>query len=182
MADVASGKLWTYLLNAILIAVPTSFVVLVWYRHVVSRMMHVAHAAKKTIYLDHGSSAAVIAAPDLFPGLDITVHALIENRLSLRRRRLAITYGLAGAVAAGTMAVLFIASMQFDIRPRGAFAAWYVFCWPIIPTSVVLLALPQSRNITLLLGYAGVGAAIIFIWAAISAWALGDAAVHPLQS
>lgn len=176
MTNLAPGKLGVFFYNAILVTIPTSLLLLAWYRHAVSRRMRV------------GAGASTWAWDEAKPSLaDESAHArnstaIPEKAVSATRRQVALIYGLGSLVAATTMTFLFALSMEFDLSGRAMFALWYVFIWPIVPTTVVLLALPQSRNILYMVVYGLIGAAVVAGLAWISAYVLGSATASPTKS
>lgn len=176
MTNLAPGKLGVFFYNAILVTIPTSLVLLAWYRHAVSRRMRVGAGASIWAWDEAKLSLADESAHARYSA------AVPEKAISATRRRVALIYGLGSVVAASIMAFLFSLSMEFDLTGRAMFALWYVFTWPIVPTTVVLLALPQSRNILFLLIYGLIGAALVAGLAWVSAYVLGSATASPVKS
>jgi hypothetical protein len=172
MTNLVPGKLWTYFLNAIIITIPTSLVVLAGYRHAVSRAMRLG-----------GNPESGLSAANVLKTVQNSAReaAHVADEAAVRRR-LGLIYAAGSVVAAAIMAWLLAWSMKFDISARGYFASWYVFAWPLLPILVVLVAWPQRRNIPLLLAYAAAGAALIGCWTFMSAYLFGDATVSPLKS
>jgi hypothetical protein len=155
----------------VLITVPTSLAVLGGYRRAVSRTMRLA------------DKKAAMQSADLKTGVQPHVRDSwqVRNDPAAARRRLVAIYAGGSFVAAAIMAFLYAWSMQFDISARGLFVTWYVFAWPIVPISVVLLAWPQRWNVPLLLSYALAGAAVVACLTAV-ATVMGNATLSPLKN
>jgi hypothetical protein len=171
MTNLVPGKLWIFFLNAVLITVPTSLAVLGGYRRAVSRTMRLP------------DKKPAMQSADL--RTDIQSHVRdswqARNDPAAARRRLVAIYAGGSFVAAAIMAFLYAWSMQFDISARGLFVTWYVFAWPMVPISVVLLAWPQRWNVPLLLSYALAGVAVIACWTA-AATVMGISTFSPLKN
>ncbi len=177
MTGLVPGKLWMYFLNAILITIPTSLVLLAGYRRAVSRSMQLTGNRSTTPF--PAAQAELPAAATVGPNASVD-----EYDRSVRRalQRLALVYGLGSLVAAGIMAFLFALSMQFDLTARRCFASWYVFAWPLVPISVVLLARPQRHMCLSCLSISSSGVAIMGTWSFISGYVLGDEHASPSKS
>ncbi|GKS59430.1 hypothetical protein YTPLAS18_29570 [Nitrospira sp.] len=166
-----------YFLEAILITVPTSLVLLAGYRRAVSRSMRQVGAgiarplvaAKTELQADN---RALMHSSDGTPTESVTA----------TKRRLVLVYGLASLVAAFLMAFLFALSMKFDLSLLGAFVSWYSYAWPVVPITVILLALPQHRNILFLLLYLLLGAVLVGGWSWFSSSILGHVDTSPLKN
>jgi hypothetical protein len=171
MTNLVPGKLWIFFLNAVLITVPTSLAVLGGYRRAVSQTMRLSRKHPAMQSADLGTALL----PPIRDGLQAG-----DDPAGTRRHLVGI-YAGASFVAAAIMALLYAWSMHFDISARGLFVTWYVFAWPIVPISVVLLAWPQRWNIPLLLAYALGGAAVVACWTAV-ATVMGNATLSPLKN
>jgi hypothetical protein len=171
MTNLVPGKLWIFFLNAVLITIPTSLTVLGGYRRAVSRTM--GPPDKKP----------AVQSADLVTAMQPHVRTLLQpgDESISARRHLVGMYTAGSFVAAAIMAFLYAWSMQFDISARGLFVTWYVFAWPFVPISVVLLAWPQRWNIPLLLAYALVGAAVVACWTGV-ATIMENATLSPLKN
>jgi hypothetical protein len=181
VTQLASGKLWFYFLNAILITMPASLVLLAWYRHAVMRSMGLSPsvaALPPAVGRQWGWLGPVPAASTGVIPFDPQA---MDRSERVSRRRLVVVYGIGSFVAAGIMAFLFALAMQFDLTPRGMFAAWWVHAWPVVPITVALLALPRRRSLALLLLFALLGATVVGVWAGLSLLA-GDQTISPWQS
>jgi hypothetical protein len=171
MTNLVPGKLWIVFLNAVLITIPTSLAVLGGYRRAVSRTMRLVD---KDPAMQSANVGTIVHAPvrGFLQAGDDSIGA---------RRRLVGIYAGGSFVAAAIMALLYAWSMQFDISSRGLFVTWYVFAWPMVPISVMLLAWPQRWNIPLLLAYALAGAAVVAFWTAV-ATVTGNASLSPVKN
>jgi hypothetical protein len=176
MTGQAPGKLWMYFLEAVVITVPASLVILAGYRRSVARSMRQtgdgATMPLPAIQAEPqaGAPAFVAQAPKIVG----------DGPLKTIRLRLALVYGMGSVVAAAIMAFLFAFSMRFDLNALAAFVSWYVSAWPLVPITIILLALPQGRNITFLLIYVLLGALIVIGWSGFSSVVLGHSDVSPL--
>lgn len=161
MNNPAPGKLWMYFLEAILITIPASIVLLAGYRRAVARSMRLASASSPRAA--SGGREIPVGSSKPRPWQVNDDARLGPDRAA--RRRLAYVYAAGGLVAAGIMAFLFAWSMQFDLTARGAFASWYGFAWPVVPVTVAILALPHTRSLWYLLFYALGGGILVGTWA-----------------
>jgi hypothetical protein len=166
-----------YFLEAILVTIPASLVLLTGYRRSVARSMRrlgdtttVPISVAKGEAFEHNQ----VFVQRAFPG-----H---HEPVKTTHRRLAFVYGIGSLVGAGIMAFLFALSMQFDLSPLGAFVSWYVYAWPIVPITVILLALPQNRNLVLLLLYILLGGVVVIGWSWVSSSILGRGDVSPVKN
>lgn len=177
MTGQAPGKLWMYFLEAVVITVPTSLVILAGYRRSVARSMRQtgdgATMPLPTIHAEPQAGAAFVAQASKIVG---------EGSITTIRLRLALVYGMGSLVAAGIMAVLFAFSMRFELGALAAFVSWYVYAWPLVPIMITLLALPRGRNSTFLLIYVVLGALIVIGWSGFSSVVLGHSDVSPLTN
>ena len=155
MAEQAPGILFIYFAEAVLITLLGSIVLLRWYRRAVRRGMQARPAvvAATSAQPGHGLTAASAAVP-----------ARVGSGPTGLRLRLIAVYGVAGGLAAGE-------------PPNGlrTFVTWYVYCWPLVPSYMALLALPRRSSIGLLVGYVVFGAAIVL------AWSLGSLLIAPAR-
>ncbi len=177
MSNQAPGKLWMYFLEAILITIPASLVLLAGYRRVVSRSMR--EVGDRTGMPSAAAPTASFAGTQAFVR---SFQAAPEASIQSTQRRLALVYGVGSLVAACIMAFLFALSMRFDLSPLGAFVSWYVYAWPIVPITIILLALPQNRNLVFLLAYALLGGVLVSGWSWFSYSILGHIDVSPVKN
>ena len=118
MTGQAPGKLWMYFLEAILVTIPASLVLLAGYRRAVDRSMRrLGDATRVPI---PGTRAEPLDGAQAFVQSPLPAY---DEPVKATRRRLALVYGMGGLVAAGMMAFLFALSMQFDLSPLGAFVS-----------------------------------------------------------
>jgi hypothetical protein len=177
MTGQAPGKLWMYFLEAVLITVPTSLVILAGYRRSVARNMRQAGDGAPmplpAVEDEPQTRAPVMVAQPKIAG---------DDSIKTIRLRLTLVYGMGSLVAAGMMAFLFAFSMQFDLSTLALFVSWYVYAWPLVPITIILLALPRNRNVTFLLIYVLVGSLIVIGWSGVSSVLLGCSDVSSLTN
>ena len=169
MPNSVPGVLWIYFQNAILVTIPVSFILLVWYRHAVSRGMRTLSAEAGELTLDDGAPRDPVRT---------SLDAAKQARLRLR---LAVIYAVAGAVAAGVLTALFF-TMSVEFAALRAFTVWYTFCWPILPTVAVLLALSRRRAFVAFLIYVAAGMVLVAGWTAFNKIVLGRTNVVALNN
>ncbi len=181
MTGQTPGMLWFYFQNAILIAIPASYILLRWYRWQVAQAMR------------SGSESAteqddVAAPPDVGPGASATTAAAASSAGAgaaaerQARRRLGLAYVAAGMASAAVMAGFFLSDLDSEITALRAFTVWYSFCWLLVPTLATLLVVPQRRASVLLLAYAAVGFAVVWVWSTFDKVVLGHAQAAPLHN
>ena len=73
------------------------------------------------------------------------------------RTRLMVVYAAGGAAAAAVSAALFLIALGDPLYPVRTFAIWYIYCWPIVRRSPLILAAPQRRALLAFGGYVLVG-------------------------
>jgi hypothetical protein len=177
MTGQAPGKLWMYFLEAILITIPTSLVILAGYRRSVARSMRQGGGGV-TMPLTAAKAEPQAGAQ----AFDEQPEPVREGSVKAIRLRLALVYGTGSLVAAGIMAFLFAFSMRFDLSALAGFVGWYVYAWPIVPITIILLALPPNRNVPLLLIYVLFGGIIVIGWSDFSYLVFGHRDVSPLTN
>lgn len=172
MSNIVPGILFTYFAIAIVLAVPTSLVLLAWYRRAVRDRMRArgsgAGAATPTV--------PAADAPAVFARIQATPSS---SRLSVR---LTSIYAMAAIAASAVTTFLYFQSPGMELSALRAFVMGYVFCWPLAPTLAALLALPRRYALLLALAYYVAGAAIIILWSAFSLIVLGRTDVSPLSN
>lgn len=163
MERLAPGMLFVYLLQAVLLTVPVSLILIWRYRRAVAKSMALA-----------GSSDFGAALPNNPPSS--TAQARFENPHHLQRR-LILVYLLAAFSAAAFWTFLLFRSEDIEFTPLRAFSVAYAYAWPIVPTLIALLALDRRRSLGLLAGYVALGVLITVAWSALSrpgsAWSNG---------
>lgn len=181
MTSQTPGMVWFYFQNAILIAIPASYILLRWYRWQVAQAMR------------SGSESAtekddVTAPPDAGPGVSATAVVAASNAEAgataerQARRRLGLAYTAAGMASAAVMAAFFLSDLDSEITALRAFTVWYAFCWLLVPTLATLLVVPQRRALILLLAYAAAGFAVAVAWSTFDQIVLGHAQAAPLHN
>ena len=184
MPNLVPGMLWTYFQNAVLVTIPVSLILLVWYRRAVSHEMDARSDVEREmeeIALD-GSAASGLSS---LPTDAVNPHRLVDATGSDTgsRLRLALIYAAAGAVASGVLTALFFFTMPgVDLAPLRVFVVWYAFCWPIVPSIAALLAISRYRALLWLLGYILAGAVVIWAWSAFNKAAFGRTDIVPYDN
>jgi hypothetical protein len=177
MNSQAPGMLWIYFQNAILVAIPASYLVLRWYRTQVARTMASGSGAA-TAGDDRAASQA--AGLDTFaPAVPVATMSATVDSETRARCRLAVVYLAAGVVAAAVSAVFFLSDFDDRITPLRAFTTWYSYGWLLVPTLAALLAVPQRRALLWMLAYLLIGAAAVAAWSAFEKFGLGRADARP---
>src|SRR5689334_18808271 len=186
MPNQTAGILWTYFQNAILMTVPVSAVLLIWYKRSVSRNMRATSDAGDTANLREveGAAAAGAVAPTVDPGARDVPQMRASTATANERRsrqRVAVIYAIAGAVAASVLTVLFFVS-GVEAAALRVFVVWFAFCWPIVPTVAVLLLVPRRRAVVMFALYGVIGICITGAWSLFNKIALGRAAIVPSEN
>jgi hypothetical protein len=172
--------LWIYFQNAILVAIPASYLVLRGYRTQVARTMALGSGAAtagddRTVFQAAGPEGSAPAVPAA------AVPAAVDTEIQARRR-LGVVYLTAGGVAAAVSAVFFLSDFNGEVTLLRAFTVWYSYCWLLVPTLASLLALPQRRALRWMLGYLAIGAAVVLVWSALEKFVLGRADATPIRN
>lgn len=186
MPNQAPGILWTYFQNAILMTIPVSAVLLVWYKRSVSRNMRATGEAGRSPITSHDDGAVEdFAAPTVaFHATDVLQGAASNDAISNEsrsRRRLATIYAIGGAVAASVLTVLFFAS-GVEVAALRVFVVWCAFCWPIVPTVAALLAASRRRAVVMFGVYVVAGICITWAWSLFNRTVLGRSAIVPSEN
>src|SRR5690348_6542965 len=162
MERLAPGMLFVYLLQAVLLTVPVSLILIWRYRRAVAKSMALA-----------GNS-------DLGAAFSYNPPSTAAQHFDNHRRpqqRLILVYLLAAFSAAAFWTFLLLQSGDIQFTPLRAFSVTYAYAWPIIPTLIALLALDRRRSLGLLAGYVALGVLIVVAWSAFSrpasAWSNG---------
>lgn len=162
MERLAPGMLFVYLLQAVLLTVPVSLILIWRYRRAVAQSMALAGDN------DFGAAFSYNPSPPL-------AQARFEN-LHLQQR-LILVYLFAAFSAASFWTFLLFRSEGIEFTPLRAFSVAYAYVWPIVPTLIALLALDRRRSLGLLAGYVALGVLIAVAWSALSrpgsAWSNG---------
>ena len=123
MPNLAPGILWTYFENAILVTIPVSLILLVWYRRAVSRKMRAHSDVEREVegvaledFARHGPTRVSTDAANPSRLVDNTGS---ETR---SRRRLALIYTVGGAVASSVLTAVFFTMPNVDLAPLRASA------------------------------------------------------------
>ena len=173
------GILFTYFQNAILMTIPVSAILLVWYRRAVSRNMSATSDGSREV-VDTGAADATAAAAagstDASSGRGSIDTGANESRT---RRRLAVIYGIGGAVASIVLTAMFFASPGVELAALRVFVVWYAFCWPVVPTVAALLAMSRRRALAIFVVYLVAGVCVVWTWSVFNKVALGRSEIVP---
>jgi hypothetical protein len=186
MPNQTPGILWTYFQNAVLMTIPVSAVLLVWYKRSVSRNMRSTSeaAAADTPQLDSGAAPAGDTPLAESDSTDTaSAEGSIDNTANeLRsRRRVAVVYTIGSAVAAGILTVLFFAS-GVEVAAVRVFVVWYAFWWPVVPAVAALLAVSRRRAVLMFALYVIAGTVVTWVWSLFNKLALGRSAIVPSEN
>jgi hypothetical protein len=164
MEGNASGILLLYVLDAVLLTVPVSFVLIWLYRRAVERAMHVAATA--------GESEAPL--PVTLCPHESQSPSELRNRDMRLQVRLALVYAVAGASAAAVWTGLYFHAPGLGFSWLRGFVIWYVFCWPVPATFITLLAIPLRRALWIVAAYLAAGMLAVVLWSTFRHVALGQ--------
>lgn len=171
-----------YFEEAVLLTVVVSFVLLLWYRHAVSRNMRTTISMPEAADPSTGGGTTAV----LPKATGVTPAALSLGEVTALnywlRTRLIVTYGAAGAAAAAVLAVFFLISLGGEVNGLQAFNVWYVYAWPIVFTLAALLVLSQRQALLAFGGYVLAGIVVVLTWSVFSRTVLGHTYVSPLQN
>ncbi|MGA7413239.1 MAG: hypothetical protein WBW33_22380 [Bryobacteraceae bacterium] len=143
MKGTAPGILFLYVLDAVLLTVPVSLVLIWLYRRSVGRAMHAASTAGESATpFDEASWQRERQKP-----------AELRNRERQLRLRLALVYAAAGASAAAVWTWLYFQTPGLEFAWLRAFGVWYVYCWPVPASLITLLAIPWRRSLWIIAVY-----------------------------
>ena len=164
------GVLFLYVLDAVLLAVPVSLVLIRLYRRTVERAMRVAAAARES----EGPSSDV-------PGpQERRSPAELGNRDRPVQLRLALLYAVAGASAAAVWTWLYFRTPGLGFSWLRGFVVWYVYCFPVPATVVTLLAIPWRRALWIAVAYVAAGMLAVVVWSTLRRFILGQPSVRPM--
>jgi hypothetical protein len=158
MTGAAPGVLFLYLLDAVLLTIPVSLVLIWLYRRSVERAMQAASTV--------GDSKAPVQITSRAHG-PWNLSELIRGE-RLVRLRLVLVYLVAGASAASFWTWLFFQAPGLEFGGLRAFAVWYALCWPVPATLITLLAMPWRRSLWVVGAYLFAGPLMIVVWSAAS--------------
>jgi hypothetical protein len=158
LRGTAPAILFLYVLDAVLLTVPVSLILIWLYRRTVERAMHAASTAGESAPPFH-------AAPTPREAWNPVE---LRNREQRLRLRLALVYAVAGASAAAVWTWLYFQVPGLEFAGIRGFAVWYVFCWPVPVTFITLLALPWRRSVWVVAAYLVAGMLAIVVWSTVS--------------
>lgn len=158
LTGTAPGILFLYVLDAVLLTVPVSLILIWLYRRAVERAMRTT------------STAGDFAAPFQ---VNILAHELrnpteLCHRERRVRLRLLLVYAIAGASAAAFWTWLYFQAPGLEFSGLRGFVVWYVFCWPVPATLITSLAIPWRRSLWVVGAYLMAGVFIIVVWSIIA--------------
>ena len=172
MTGVAPGVLFLYLLDAVLLTIPVSLVLIWLYRRTVERAMQTASTVSdSTAPIQVTSGAHGPWNP-----------SELIHREQLVRLRLVLVYMLAGASAASFWTWLYFQSPGLEFSGLRAFAVWYALCWPVPATLITLLAIPWRRSVWLVGAYLVAGSLAIVVWSGASHLLSGQPGFRPIAN
>ena len=148
MSNLLPGVLLHYFGIAVLLAVPTSLVLLAWYRRSVRRRMR------------ERSAADIARLTPVAEGRAARASAARRMGASRLRARVVVVYTLGALAASAVSTCLYLWSFAVPFGAMRAFVMEYALAWPLIPTLVVMLTLSLRTAIVLALGYCLAGAAV----------------------
>ena len=188
MPSQTAGVLWTYFQNAILMTIPVSAVLLLWYKRSVSRNMRATSGANRGPIV-HEVDADEAANAGHAPTVDLGARDLTQggpsggavSNESRARRRIAAFYAIGGAVEAGVLTVLFFAT-GVEVAALRVFVVWFAFSWPIVPTVATLLTVSRLRAVGMFGLYVLAGVCITGAWSLFNKIALGRSAIVPSEN
>jgi hypothetical protein len=164
----APGTLFLYLLDAVLLTVPVSFVLIWLYRRTVGRAMYAAATAGEV-----ASPFPVVLSPR-----ELRNRTELGNRERRVQLRLALVYAAAGASAAVVWTWLYAQAPGFEFTWLRGFVVWYVFCWPVPATFITALAIPWRRSLSILAAYLATGMLAIVVLSTLRHLVLGQPGVR----
>lgn len=172
MTGNAAGILFLYVLDAVLLAVPVSLILIWLFRRSVERAMQATSTAPDTAARLQVSSRT----RELRGATDIR-----DNEWR-SRFRLGLVYVLAGASASVLWTWLYFQTPGLEFSWFRGFVIWYVFCWPVPATLVMVLAIPSRRSLWVIGAYLVAGMLIIVLWSTVSRVISGDPGIRALSN
>ncbi len=172
MEGTAPGILLLYLLDAVLLSVPVSLVLIWLYRRTVERAMHAAATACES----EGPLSAVPCPPER------RSPAELGYRDRRQQFRLALVYGVAGTSAAAVWTWLYFLTPGLEFSWLRGFVVWYVYCFPVPATLATLLAIPWRRALWIGVAYIAAGMLAVVVWSTLRHLASGQPAVHGISN
>jgi hypothetical protein len=172
LTDNAPGILFVYVLDAVLLAVPVSLILIWLFRRSLERAMRATSTAADNMAPLHLTSPA--RAPRSTTG--------IRDRERRTRLRLALVYAIAGASAAAAWTWLYFQAPGLEFNGLRGFVFWYVFCWPVPATLVIVLAIPRRQSLWLFGAYLLAGILIVVLWSTVSHAVSGQPGIRALAN
>ena len=173
MTGSAPGILSIYLLDAILLTIPVSLILIWLYRRSVERAMRTSSTA--------GDSTLPVQVSWQARRESRNPSELIHQEQSVRLW-LVLVYAVAGAFAAAFWTLLYFRTPGLEFTGFRGFVIWYVFCWPVPATLIMLLAIPWRRSLWVLGAYVLAGMVIVVVWSAIRHLAWGEPDVDTMAN
>lgn len=167
LKGTAPAILFLYVLDAVLLTVPASLILIWLYRRSVERAMQAASTA-----IENRPSLHIASLPRE-PWNPVE----LRNRERRLRLRLALVYAVAGASAAAVWTWLYFQTPGLEFAGIRGFAVWYVFCWPVPATFITLWATQWSRSKWVVAAYLGTGMLVIIVWSTVSHLSSGQPTV-----
>src|SRR6266853_1855463 len=139
-----SGSLSVYFYEAVILTVPVSLILLLWYRRTVTRSM-LGQASGENAALDGVPATGPWQDQTESDGVDVARSGLNTQMPDSVRLRIAVIYTLAGMTASAVITGLLFVWGGLETSALGIFTFWYTYCWPIIPTLAALLVVPLRK-------------------------------------
>lgn len=172
LSNTVPGKLLSYFVTAVVLTIPTCWIVVMTYRRAVGRAMRRSGGAP--------SPSPSTGAPDLPPARPLQVGG--PSSAASPRTRLTVVYAAAGIAAAGVLTAFQIATDDIELTPFRVALLGYVHCWPLAPTLSRLLEHQRARLLGTAFAYVALGALMTVGWSLIGRFVLGHAGVAPLAN
>jgi len=171
VTGTAPGILLLYLLDAVLLTIPISLILIWLYRRTVERAMRSSVPGDNTAVAETTSPARRSQNPSKF-----------AQRERHSRLRLALVYAVAGACAAAFWAWLYFHEPGLEFSGLRGFVVWYVLCWPVPATLITALAVPRRRSLWIIGAYLLGGMLVIVAWSVIPHLVSGQAGVRAMEN
>lgn len=172
LRGTAPAILFLYLLDAVLLTVPVSLILIWLYRRTVERAMHTASTG------GHSVAPFEVTAGTREP----RDSSELRPRERRARLRLVLVYAIAGASAAAVWTWLYFQAPGLEFSGFRGFVVWYVFCWPVPATLIMALAIPWPRSLWVAGAYLLAGMLIIVAWSAVPHVISGKSGVQTMAN
>ena len=171
MTGTAPGILFLYLLDAVLLTIPVSLILIWLYRRTVERAMRSSSTSEDTV-----------PPQTTFPARGYQNASVFAHRERHSRFRLVLVYATAGACAAAFWAWLYFRTPNLEFSAFRGFVVWYALCWPVPATLIMVLSIPVRRSLLIIGAYLLAGMLAVVAWSVIPHLVSGDAGVRALEN